>query len=569
MPTRLLNSYSDRALSYAKGVVCGDIPAAEYVVKACKRQIEDLDTPPAGFHFDAAAGDRACAFVELCPHIKGELAREGKLIALEDWQCFILSTVFGWVDGDGRRRFRKVYIEVPRGNGKSAISSTVGLYMLALDGEAGAEVYSAATTRDQARIVFRDAQAMARKMPAFTKRFGVRVTAQAIVQDKTDSAFKALSAEGHTLDGLNIHLAVIDELHAHKRRDVYDVVETGVGKRKQSLLWVITTAGSNKHGICYEIRDHVKQVLDGAEGVDAVSQFGIIYGIDKDDDPYEEQSLIKANPNWGVSVDPSSVMQNAGKAKRTATARPNYLTKHLNVWVDANEAIYDSEAWRACEDKSLEESDFEQDHCVMGCDLASTKDFAARVNVYRRRISGRDHYYVFPRLYLSEGEVEDSANPMLKPWQMAGDLISHSGDTNDLQAIEDEIKIEAPGLNLQAVVVDKYQAAQLAGNLRREGIPAVEYPQTTATLSEPTKLLDALMRERRIHHPGNPVLTWMVGNVTGYLDAKDNVFPRKELPQNKIDGAIAMIMGIGWFVRESPEEPVDLSDWLGAGMKVI
>lgn len=547
-------TYADRGIEYARGVVAGLIPACRFVVQSCQRQLDDLMSPPSGYAWNEAAANRICQFVELCPHIKGPLASRGELIQLADWQVFILTTAFGWVDENGNRRFRRVYVEVPRGNGKSALSSTVGLYMLALDGEAGAEVYSAATTRDQARIVFRDAQAMARKMEGYRKRFGIDVTAQAIVQLKSSSSFKALSADGHTLDGLNIHLAVVDELHAHKNRDVYDVLETGLGKRPQSLLWMITTAGTNKHGVCYEVRKYVLDVLAGTvSGEAADATFGIVYTIDEGDDPYSEDTLRKANPNWGISVDPKIVQQTAAKARQVSTARANYLTKHLNVWVDANSALYDTEWWRKCEDMSLDEAEFASDDCVIGLDLASKIDIAARVNVYRRMIEGKSHYYVFPRFYLPRVAIEEERHPMYRGWEMQGDIYATPGETTDFDIIEDEIKAEGPGLNLKAIATDPWQAQQMIQSLKKDGMPAEEYRQTVGNMSEATKTLDALMREGRIHHPGNAVMNWMIGNVVGHDDAKENVYPRKEMPQNKIDGAIALIMALGWFIKEEAE----------------
>lgn len=549
----LTASFSDRAQAYAKGVVAGLIPACNFVVLACKRHLADLAAPDFAYRFDEAKADRACAFIELCPHIKGPLASRSELIRLAEWQVFIVAVVFGWVDAEGNRRFRRVYIEVPRGNGKSALSSTIGLYMLALDGEAGAEVYSAATTRDQARIVFRDAQAMARKMDRFRQRFGIEVTAQAVVQMKSSSSFKALSAEGNTLDGLNIHLAVVDELHAHKTRDVYDVLETGLGKRPQSLMWVITTAGSNKHGICYEVRDYVAKVLAGV--VEDQSTFGIIYTVDEGDDPFAVETLAKANPNWGVSVDPAYVLQLATKARQSAQSRSNYLTKHLNIWVDANSALFDTAHWRKCEDKSLDEADFAEDEAVMGLDLASKIDIAARLNLYRRMIGSVAHFYVFPRFYLPYAAIEEERHPMYRGWEMQGDLYATPGETIDFGIIEDEIKAEGPGMNLQAVATDPWQAQQMIQNLKRDGMPAEEYRQTVQNMSEATKSLDALMREGRIHHPGNAVLNWMIGNVVGHYDAKENVYPRKEMDKNKIDGAVALIMALGWFIKQDLAAP--------------
>jgi phage terminase large subunit-like protein len=550
-------SYVERARTYAQAVVSGEIPACLYVRQACQRQLDDLAQPPRGFRFDKEKAGKVCQFIELVPHIKGPAASRGETIRLEPWQVFILTTCFGWVDEEGNRRFRRIYIEVPRGNGKSSLSSPVGLYMTAFDGEAGAEVYSAATTRDQARIVFRDAQAMARRMPKMLSGFGIEVTAQAIVQMATASSFKALSADAHTLDGLNIHLAIVDELHAHKTPEVYEVLETGLGKRPQSMLWAITTAGFNRHGICYQTRDYALKVLSGdVTGEAAQSTFGIIYTIDEGDDPFTEETLRKANPNWGVSVDPEFVLQMAAKARQVVRDRNNYLTKHLNVWVDANSALYDTQHWRRCEDKTLNEGDFAADECVIGLDLASKIDIAARVNLYRREVDGKAHYYVFPRFYLPRVAIEEDRHPMYRGWELQGDLIATPGETTDFSVIEDDIRAEGPGLNLSAVATDPWQARQMIQSLQKDGMPAEEYRQVVQNMSEATKTLDALMREGRIHHPGNAVLNWMIGNVVGHYDTKENVYPRKEMTANKIDGAVALIMALGWFLgREAKPEP--------------
>ena len=548
-------NFIEAARRYAEGVVSGSIPACRYVQQACQRQIDDLAAPPSGYQFDEEKAARVCEFVELCPHIKGELARRGELIKLEPWQVFILTTVFGWADAKGNRRFRSVYIEVPRGNGKSALSSPLGLYMLAADGEEGSEVYSAATTRDQARIVFRVAQAMARKMAGLRKTLGVRVPAQAITQESSNSTFQALSADGHTLDGLNIHMAIVDELHAHKTPDVYDVLETGLGKRPQSMLWAITTAGFNKYGVCYKVRDFVTKVLSGAStGAMANATFGIVYTIDDGDDPFSEAALVKANPNYGVSVDPAHVKQMAAKAKESAQDRTNYLTKHLDVWVDANEALFDTEHWRKCQDASLDEDEFSGDESVIALDLASKIDIAAKVSLYRRELSGKSHYYVFPRFFLPLAAIEEDRHPMYRGWEFQGDIEATSGETIDFEVIEDEIRMEVPGRNISAVVADPWQAQYLIKNLERDNFPASEMRQTVANMSEATKTLDALMREGRIHHPGNAVLNWMIGNVVGHYDAKDNVYPRKELPGNKIDGAVALIMALGWFIQNREQK---------------
>lgn len=548
-------SFVELATQYAEGVVAGLIPACKFVRQACQRQLDDLEDAPSGYVFDEEKANRVCDFVELCPHIKGPLAKLGATFVLEPWQAFILTTVFGWVDADGNRRFRRVYIEVPRGNGKSALLSTVGLYMLALDGEAGAEVYSAATTRDQAKIVFRASQAMARKMPQFLRRFGVSVSAQAIAQPRSESTYKALGRDGDTMDGLNIHLATVDELHAHKTAEVYDVLESGMGKRAQPLMFIITTAGSNKHGICYSVRDDIIKVLSGSYSRESsVHDFGIIYTIDEDDDPMSELAMVKANPNWGVSVDEAHVKRMHGKALRMPRDRANYLTKHLDVWVDADEALFDTAHWKRCEDIELDEADFAEDESVVALDLASKIDIAAKVNVYRRHVDGKEHFYVFPHFFLPQAAIEEERHPMYRGWELEGDIEATPGETIDFSVIEDAIVSEVPGRNIAAIVADPWQAQYLLKNLERAGHPAGEMRQTVANMSEATKTLDALMRETRIHHPGNAALNWMIGNVVGHFDAKDNVYPRKELPGNKIDGAVAVIMALAWFIQNEESE---------------
>ena len=372
-------SYATVAQQYAEAVVADDIVACRWVKQACQRQLNDLArfkgkgspyrfNPKISFRDGRSfyPADNLCAFIERLPHVKGPLA--GDLIRLEPWQVFILTTVFGWVKPDGKRRFRRSYIEVPRGNAKSTLSSAVALYMLAADGEGGAEVYSLATTRDQARIVFGDAQVMARKSSGFRNRFKVEVGAHNMHVLASGSKFEALSAEGSTLDGLNIHFGCVDELHAHKTRTVYDVVETGTGKRDNSLLWVITTAGSNRAGICYEVRTFVTKLLEGVLEDD--SQFGIIYGLDDGDDWTAEESLIKANPNWGISVRPEVLLPLQAKAMQLPSAVNNFKTKHLNEWVNADIAWMDMRAWDANANASLDLESFAGKACWIGLDLA-------------------------------------------------------------------------------------------------------------------------------------------------------------------------------------------------------
>jgi len=538
-------------IEFARGVRDGSIIACGWVQKACGRHLADIDRQTSdgfSYRFEPDRGNRVARFIEHLKHVKGPLA--GRHIHLEPWQCWVITSVFGWLcDGgprDGKRRFRRVYIEVPRGNAKSTLSSGVGLYMLSADGEGGAEVYSLATTRDQARIVARDAQQMARKSPELMGRLGVQVNAHNITVLKTASKFEALSSDGSTLDGLAIHFACVDELHAHRTRDLWDVTETGTAKRDQSLLWAITTAGSNRSGICYEVRGYLTKILDGAITDDSV--FGAIWTIDPEDDWTAEASFAKANPNWGVSVQPDVVMALLAKAMQMPAAQNNLKTKFLDVWVNADSAWMDMQAWERATDKTLDIADFSGERCIIGLDLATKTDIAAKLIVFAREIEGVTHYYVFGTFYLPEAAVSDGRNSQYAGWEIEGRLVTTPGDVLDFQRVEDDLIEDSSRYQVAEIAYDPWQATQLAQRLQNQGANVIEYRNTVGTFSAPMKELDALTRAGRLHHDGDPALSWMVSNVVCHTDQKDNIYPRKERPENKIDGVVALIMAIGRYM---------------------
>lgn len=522
---------------------------------ACQRQLDDLAREDWVYRFDDARAERVCRFISRLKHIKGPKA--GQTIQLEGWQCFVLTTVFGWVhvggERAGKRRFRRSYVEVPRGNAKSTVTSGVGLYLLAADGEGGAEVYSAATTREQARIVFNDAQVMARGANLGAS-LGVAVGAHNINVIQTASKFEPLSADADSLDGKNVHGGLIDELHAHKTRKVYDSIETGTGKRDQSLLWTITTAGSNRSGICYEVRTYGTKVLQRI--VEDESQFVIIYTVDDGDEWSDPASWQKANPNWGVSVMPEVIAQLAHKALQMPAAQNNFKTKHLCVWVNADVAWMDMRAWDRCSDTTLDLADFEGETCVAGLDLASKVDMAAKLLVFARQVEGVEHYYAFGRYYLPEQALVDGRNSQYAGWESEGRLRTTPGDVLDFDAVEDEIDDDCRRFQIAEVAYDPWQALQMAQRLRAKGATMVEMRPTVQNFSEPMKALDALVRTGRFHHDGDPVLAWMVSNVVCHMDAKENIYPRKERPENKIDGVVALLMAMNRLLTKAKETSV-------------
>lgn len=546
------------ARHYASEVTAGKIPACTWVVLAAQRYLDDFDRTDFEFTLNVEKATRICKFIELLPHVKGKWARARETISLESWQIFILVNLFGWVDANGLRRFRTAYIEVPRKNAKSTLVAGIGLYCLAADDEEGAEVYSAATTRDQARIVWQAAKRMADKSPGYCRRFGVSTGAHAIYVPDSESTFKPLSRDqGGNQDGLNVTAGIIDELHAHKTRDLFDVLETATGSRDQPLLLCITTAGSNRAGICYEQRTYVTELLNSvaqchAELVDDDikggtanddSYFGIIYTIDDADrDRWDEPAVWrKANPNYGVSVSPEDLERKALKARRRPAAQNNFLVKHLDVWVGAHSAWMNMLAWNRQGRDNISLEDFHGCRCWVAGDLASKVDIAALAFL----IEDADDLILITRNYVNDAAVEDSDNSQYQAWADAGHLIVTDGNVIDYRVIEDDLLHYADILAIQDIALDPWQAQYIAQRLTEKGLKCVEYRQTVQNMSEPMKELEAGIISGKLWHDGNLALSWMASNVVAHTDAKDNIYPRKETGAKKIDGIVAAIMAQG------------------------
>lgn len=551
--------YVDQANAYIDGVISGKIRACKWVILACERQRRDLKREDWSFEFDVKRAERVCRFVELLPHIKGPLANARKLIELQPWQCFILTTVFGWVDKETRlRRFKVVYTELPRKNGKSTLSSGVALYMLCADGESGADVFSAATHREQAKIVWGDAAEMVNRSPDLRRHLGVEANKRAIFQTQTASKFVPIARESRgNHDGLNVHCGIVDELHGHKTADMWNVLLTGLGARSQPILWAITTAGFDRSGICYDRRTYATKILD--QVMQDESFFGVIWTIDEEDDWTDPASWEKSNPNWGVSLNKSLIEDLAKSAEQMVTGRNNFLTKHLNVWVSADTAWMDMRAWDKCADPELDEADFADDPCWMAVDLAVRTDIAAACRLYTKDIEEdgrtRRHYYAFMRYYMPESAVMKSQEDRYQLWEAEGRFVLSPGSSNDLDMIECDLKQEARRVNLQDLCFDPWNAAQIYQRLEKDGVPVVEMRPTTSNLSDPMKELESAVLDGRFHFNGDPILTWMASNVVAHTDARGNIYPKKERSENKIDGIFAILMAMARVSAKVPEPP--------------
>jgi phage terminase large subunit-like protein len=484
----------------------------------------------------------------LSPHVKGKRFA-GTLIHLEDWQCFILTTVFGWLHRVTRlRRFRRAYTEVAKGNGKSALSSAVANYTGFAENEPGAEIYSAATTRDQAKIVFSVSQAMLRAMPEFCDRAGVDVTAHSINQLGSNSFFRPISSDANVNEGMLPYFICVDELHAHPSRDLYDNLDTANGKRDGSLLWSITTAGSDQAGICYEVHQYVARILDGTAKDD--SFFGIIFSLDDDDDWAVIENLRKANPNWGVSVDPAEIGQKLQRALQLASAQPTFKTKHGNLWVNADHAWMDMVKFRKGADPKLSVDSFRGQPCVIGLDLANKIDILAAIEVYWRdetlpdQQRPRRHYYAFGTYWLPEARIEQAQNAQYAGWVILGRIRTSPGEVNDYDQVEDWIRERSRVVNVRDVGHDPWNATEVVNHLQRDGLTCTEVPQTVQHLNEPMNELEAAAYDGRFHYDGDPVLEWAVSNVVAHRDRNDNIFPTKEKAEKKIDPASALLNAV-------------------------
>lgn len=514
----------------------------------------------AEFVFDERAAEKAVRFFErLLVHVKGEWA--GQPFALQDWQRDdIIRPLFGWKRADGTRRYRRAYIEIPRKNGKSTLSAGIALYLLFADDEPGAEVYSAAADRDQARIVFDMAKDMVIKSPHLGKlskpyKYSVYVPG-------TMSVYRVLSADAPTKHGLNAHGIVFDELHAQPNRELWDVMTTSMGARRQPLLVSITTAGFDRNSICWEQHEYGRRVLDGI--VDDPTFFAYIAAADEGDDWQDPAVWRKANPGYGVTVKEDYLATEAARAAQVPAYQNTFRRLHLNQWTQQETRWLDMGAWEACGEAFEPEPGM---LCYGGLDLATTTDIAAFVLVFPYEGA----YGVVPRFYIpKENMLERSRRDRVpyEAWARDGLIVATPGDVIDFDFILHDIDELRQTYQLVEIAFDRWGATMIAQRLMEMGGDdwVVQFGQGYASMSPPTKELLRLVLERKIRHGGNPVLRWMADNMVVQTDPAGNVKPNKGKSREKIDGMVAMIMGLDRALRGGG---VKLSVYEGRGLRTI
>ena len=554
--------------AYARDVVDGRIIACKWVKLAGRRHLRWLrEQKKRGLRWDWGAAEIVIDFLEMLTHSKGEWA--GQLLLLEGWEKFIVGNLFGWYradhprwrekvpgrpveDSSGTRLFRSAYLEMGRKNGKTTLLAGIGIYMMVGDDEPGAEVYSAATKRDQAREMWDEARRMVEKSSFLAGKIKIMSSSYNMHVPGTASKFEPLSRDAKTADGKHPYANLIDEFHAHKTREMYDVMETGMGARRQPMQIEITTAGSNTAGIAYEERDRLKKILAGVMEDDTF--FGVIYAADEKDPWNDVETWAKANPNLGVSVKMAYLKSRAKKASQSPAALNAFKTKHLDIWVGAMDGWMNMEWWHRCADPKMRLEDFAGMTAMIGLDLAAHLDLAA----LRILFLNGGHYYGFGKYYLPETMVlEDAggANAHYVAWANQDFLTLTPGNIIDQNIIKGDVQELCRKFQVESIAVDPYQAVKLMGEMADEGLPALELGATVKHFSEPMKEIEAAVKDRSYHHDGDPVMTWCVSNTVATLDKKDNIFPNKEFPKNKIDALVAEIMAMNQWLSNLPPPP--------------
>lgn len=534
---------------YIDGVMDGKIVTNRWVRLAVERHLRDLeDGEDRELWFDAKAAQLAINFFQFCKHSKGEWA--GQTVELEDWQAFKTAIIFGWKRYNGARRFRTVYIEEPRKNGKSTWAAGVGLYLLVADGEPGAEIYTAATKRDQARIVHSEATRMVKASPALRKR--VRVFKDNLHIEGTASKYEPVGRDADSLDGLNVQGAIVDELHAHKTRDLWDILDTATGSRRQPLLLAITTAGFDRQSICWEQHEYTEKILEGLIQDD--SFFGLIYSMDEGDDWEDESVWYKANPNLGTSKKLEDMRRQALKAKETPSALNAFLRLHLNVWTQAETRWLSPDSWAAC-GHAVDADGLRGRTCYGGLDLSSTTDISAFVLVFPPEQDG-DTYKVLPRFFIPEAAMRERSRRDRVPydaWVREGYITATPGNVIDYSFILAQIDEDAQRYDLKEIAFDRWGATKIVQELQDLGGEdfVAQFGQGFASMSAPMKELEKLVLSKQLAHGNNPVLSWMASNIVARQDPAGNIKPDKEKSTEKIDGIVALIMGLDRATRHT------------------
>ena len=498
-------------------------------------------------HYDKEAADFAVAFIENLCHTKGTWA--GKPFLLLDWQEQIIRDLFGILKPNGYRQFNTAYVEIPKKNGKSELAAAIALLLCCGDGEERAEVYGCAADRQQASIVFEVAADMVRMCPALSKRVKILASQKRIIYAPTNSFYQVLSAEAYSKHGFNIHGVVFDELHTQPNRKLFDVMTKGSGDaRMQPLYFLITTAGTDTHSICYETHQKAMDILEGRK-IDPTF-YPVIYGAADTADWTDPKVWKKANPSLGETIGIDKVVAACESARQNPGEENSFRQLRLNQWVKQAVRWMPMEKWDACA-FPVNEDDLEGRVCYGGLDLSSTTDITAFVLVFPSSDED-DRYILLPYFWVPEDTLDLRVRRDHVPydlWERQGYLMTTEGNVVHYGFIEKYIERLGERFNIREIAFDRWGAVQMVQNLEGMGFTVVPFGQGFKDMSPPTKELMKLVLEKRIAHGGHPVLRWMMDNIYIRTDPAGNIKADKEKSTEKIDGAVATIMGLDRAIR--------------------
>jgi phage terminase large subunit-like protein len=547
---------TDKGLQYIGEVLSGKQVTCEYVKLAVKRHLADLDKEDYPYYYDPDAAIRVVNFIELLKHSKGKWA--GSYLVLEPFQHFIVCVLFGWKKkSNHKRRFRKAYIEKARKNGKTTLAAAIGNYCFTADNEAGAECYSAATKRDQAKISHSEATRQVKSSKALRKRVTIFANNMSIAEEA--SKYVPLGADSKVEDGLNPSFALIDEYHAHPDDSMVNVLQSGMGAREQPLLYIITTSGFEKASACYRERETAVGVLENTIADD--TYFSIIYTLDEKDEWTDENVWIKANPNLDVSVSKEFIRNQVREALDSPTKQNNVKTKNLNIWTQAITRWILAEKWDACS-FSVDEESLRGRVCYGGLDLSTTIDITAIAYCFPPQDESDKYKFIYrffiPADNIIKREQKDKVPYSL--WRDEGLIIATSGDVIDYDFVEAKIKEDGEKFDLREMAFDPHNAQEIINHITNAGITEmVPFRQGYITISDPSKAFERRVLKQEIAHSGNPVMKWMVACTEVKQDAHGNIIPVKpdrRASGKRIDGVIASIMALdrAWRNEQSVYE---------------
>ncbi len=512
-------------------------------------------------HYDKAKADRAVKFIENLCHTKGKWA--DKRFWLLPWQEQLIRDIFGIVKPDGYRQFRTAFVEICKKVGKSELAAAVALYLLYADNEPSAEVYGAAADRQQASIVFDVARQMVEMSPALLKRSKLMTATKRIVNYGNSGYYQVLSAEVGGKHGFSVSGLVFDEIHTQPNRQLYDVLTKGSSDARQNPLhFIITTAGTDRHSIAYELHTKAVDILEGRR-VDPTF-YPVAYGLKDDEDWEDEANWYKVNPSLGYTVDIERLRDAYREAKQNPADEVTFKWLRLNMWVSSTVAwIPDAIFMKGNEEIDL--AALEGRDCYGGLDLSSTGDITALVLMFPPRDED-EKYILLPFFWVPEETIPQRVKAASVPydiWERQGYLLSTEGNVIHYDFIEKFINDLAEKYHIVEIAVDRWNATQMIQNLEGDGFTMVPFGQGFASMSGPTKDFYRLLMEGQIIHGGHPVLRWMAGNVVVDTDPAGNIKVTKAKSKEKIDGIVAAIMALDRCIRNQTEPQGSVYDERG------